>query len=199
MTVAQVLKILSEAPPLAVLMLINKKFGNWVSNNLLQQGNDLDFVQNVVTAIGNYAEINPTMHSVLQGFNRRRHGGRFKEGSQDIEMDRLRFSHKASEEDSDVKQEKASKTAKIGGGSSPICHFFQRQQGCRMTTRCRFQHKCMICGARSHGAFKCYSREANLQTSRNRRDSRRARQESRNNSVPPDPRRRRSRATNAEE
>ena len=42
-------------------------------------------------------------------------------------------------------------------------------------------------------------REANLQTSRNRRDDRRARQETRTNSVPPDPRRRRSRATNAEE
>ena len=53
MTVAQMLKIFSEAPPLAVLMLVNKKFGSWVSNNLLQQSNDLDFVQNVITAIGN--------------------------------------------------------------------------------------------------------------------------------------------------
>ena len=199
MTVAQMLKILSDAPPLAVLTLINKKFGNWVSNNLLQQSNDLDFVQNVITAIGNYAEINPTMHAVLQGFNRRRHVGRFKVGSQDIEMDRLRFSHKASGKDSDVKQERTSKTTKSGGGSSPMCHFFQRQQGCRMTTRCKFEHKCMICGARSHGAFKCYSREANLQTSRSHRENRRARPESRANSVPPDPRRRRSRATNAEE
>ena len=80
MTVAQVLKQLSTAPPLDVLRLCNRKIGSLISTNLNQHAEDLDFTQDVLSTAGNHDELNPTMHAVIAGFNRRRVFGRFKCG-----------------------------------------------------------------------------------------------------------------------
>ena len=63
LAVAHLLKILREVPPLALLSLISRSVGGYVTSNLGQQGNILDVVQNMIAAMGTHAEINPTMHS----------------------------------------------------------------------------------------------------------------------------------------
>ena len=206
MTVAQLLKQLGSAPPMAVLKLCNKATGDFVMENMVQHSQDLDYTQDVLTAVGNHTELNPTMHAVISGFNSRRNTSRFKNRQQSMDLECLRFAHTATPKDSDqqvVKQHQngngsGSNTRRTGDMSQAICRFFQRQPGCRTPGRCRYDHRCIICGNSSHGAVQCYSRPGGgarqNQATPERRWNARMQEE---NDTPPDPRRRRNRARTA--
>ena len=102
MTVGQVLKQLSKAPPIAILKLCNRATGDAIMESSLQHGEDLDFTQDVLTTVGNRTELNPALHAVLTAFNRRRNTARFKSGQQNMDLDCIRFAHTATHNDSDV-------------------------------------------------------------------------------------------------
>ena len=68
-TVAELLKTFGRIPPLAMLEICygRKEFN--FSESLLQLADDLDFVQDILSAVGASHEINPTLNSVQVGFN----------------------------------------------------------------------------------------------------------------------------------
>ena len=210
MTVAQVLKQLSTAPPMAILKLCNRGAGDAVMESMLQHAEDLDFTQDVLTTVANRSELNPSLHAILSAFNRRRNTARFKSGQQNMDLDCIRFAHTATHNDSDVQaknrqdRSRHSNSRRSTDISQAVCRFFQRRWGCRTPGRCRYDHKCIICGDRSHGAVSCYSRpgvggEGRMRQSQTLSEvgNRGSISTTRANSVPPDPRRRLSRARNA--
>ena len=72
MTVADLLKVLRQLTPLFLIRLCNPKFANFTKEHILQHGDDLDFVQDVIPVMGKSEQLNPILHSVLAGFGRRR-------------------------------------------------------------------------------------------------------------------------------
>ena len=88
MTMAQLLSQLSQAPPMAILKLCNLEMGRDLGDKIIQLSDDLDFTQEVLSAVGNHSELNPTMQAVLASFNRRRNFGRFKSGAQTLALER---------------------------------------------------------------------------------------------------------------
>ena len=128
--------------------------GDFVKENLLQHAEDLDYIQDVLNVVGSFSELNPTLHAVLAGFNRRRISGSFKDGHQSVIMDRLRFSHLASANENNRGNRYRKKQGKRSFVSRE-CHFYQLSSGCFNSDRCKYEHKCIICGAHSHGAFSC--------------------------------------------
>ena len=163
-TVGEVLKNLGRAPPLAVLQLCYDRQAFDFAGYLLQHADDMDFVQDTLTAIGESRKLNPIFNGVLAGFNRRRRHQRFKFGHHTLQLDRLRFADSASSLDSDLYATELTKNIKKEGqdtrgrSSRPSpCYFFQRIAGCRRNP-CPFTHKCSICGVPGHGAIDCRSR-----------------------------------------
>ena len=169
-TLARVLKQLENVPPLALLKLCNKEVGNSVTANLLQHSDDLDFIQEVLNAVGSHSQLTPTLHAVLAGFNRRRNLGSFKHAQQSFAMDRLRFSHLGSANDNDHSNSHKVKQRVRSAGLRVICQYFQKNKGCRNVQGCRYQHNCIICGAKSHGASGCKVRKRREDSSRGRSD-----------------------------
>ena len=102
LSVAEMIKKMGQAPPLAVLRLCYDQKNFDVSDQLLQHADDLDFVQDTLSTTGNSMQLNPVLNGVLAGFNRRRRHNRFKFGDRTLEFDRLRFAETASELDSDL-------------------------------------------------------------------------------------------------
>ena len=76
-TAAQFLKALGRAAPMDVLRLCHKEKGNAIGELFLQQAEDLDFVQNVLTATANHKELNPLLNAILDAFGRRKQYRRF--------------------------------------------------------------------------------------------------------------------------
>ena len=158
---------------------------------MLQHADDLDFVQDTLTATGGATQLNPILNGVLAGFNRRRRHGRFKFGHQTMEIDRLRFANTASELDSDRsategkgrKQSKSSRTSEAPT-SNAMCRFFQKTGGCRRWA-CSYRHRCVICGDAGRGAVICQKRMYKPPLNSNQSPER-----------PPNPRTRRARAIN---
>ena len=117
-TVAETLKKLGQAPPVAVLELCyGRKQFDFVAS-MLQHADDLDFVQDVLSATGSSNKINPILNGVIAGFNRRRRHQKFKLGHYNMELDRLRYAETATQLDSDLavkevesKNEKSSQTS----------------------------------------------------------------------------------------
>ena len=171
-TVAEFLKLLGQMSPLAVLQLC---FGHESFDfpiHLLQHADDLDFVQDTLTATGASSELNPILNGVLAGFNRRKRYNRFKFGQYNLELDRLRYATTTSENDSDklATEVTAGKVSRVKrtiagnrnrGTSTPWCRFFQRPTGCRRQT-CNFVHKCVICASPEHGATGCSVRRSSM-------------------------------------
>ena len=100
-TMAELLKNLSRAPALSVLQLCFGDRNADFADQLLQHADNLDFVQDVLSATGNSAELNPILNGVLAGFNRRRRYRRFKYGHHSLDIDRLRFASTKSANDND--------------------------------------------------------------------------------------------------
>ena len=193
MPVAEVIKSLGKAPPLAVLKLCYGSKEYDCTDHMLQHADDLDFAQDTLSATCCSLQLNPTLNGVLAGFNRRRRFGRFKWGQQTLEFDRLRFGETASEKDSDlfateVVGSKPKKKAgeKDGGNSSSgaFCRYYQKAAGC-YRRQCTYAHKCIICNRRGHGAVTCVA----LGRASDRESHRRSSEER-----PPNPRTRRVRA-----
>ena len=78
LSAAELLKKLGQAPPLAVLRLCYDQKHYDCSEQMLQHADDLDFVQDILSATGNSPQLNPVLNAVLAGFNRRRRQNRFK-------------------------------------------------------------------------------------------------------------------------
>ena len=102
-TTAQFLKALREAPLLQILESINPDRYKKLREGLLQQADDLDFLQTVVTSVHDAPALNPTMNAITDAFNRRRFVGRFRTAGRGIEMDTLLYqSTKGVKDDDDV-------------------------------------------------------------------------------------------------
>ena len=166
-TAAEVLKKLEAVPPLAILNLCNKEVAELVKESLLQHSDDLDFVQDVLDLVGSNSALTPTLHAVLAAFNRRKNHARFKHGEISIAMDRMRFSHLASSSDKNDGEKRnyrnKSRVPKV------MCNHFQSRKGCRKKDACLFEHKCIICGSKSHGAYSCKDRSQGSASLKGRR------------------------------
>ena len=205
MPLAEFIKQLGRAPPMAVLKLC---FGIGQYNfleSMLQHADDLDFVQDVLCASGDSLEVNPILNGVLAGFNRRRRYNRFKYGHHTMELDRLRFEHTISEKDSDLQATEVSgldKTEKRSRNRDTrfmtVCSFYQQAGGCT-AKECRYTHKCAVCHKLGHGAVNCYQRRYSRrpENNNNREQNRRTEAKSETDR-PPNPRFRRARANNTE-
>ena len=195
-TVCELIKKFGKMAPLTVLQICYGRRNFDFAEKLLQHAEDLDFVQDTLTATGGSQSLNPIFNGVLAGFNRRRRHGRFKFGHYNLEIDRLRYATTATARDSDlsatdVTKDNPKQTESIGKkqySAKDPCWFFQRTAGCRRNP-CPFTHKCMICNKPGHGAIDCRSR-------RNRDDamSRTRETEETAHDRPPNPRSRRARA-----
>ena len=193
MPAAALLKELSQIPPLTLLQLCYKGKNFNLSEHLLQHADDLDFVQDTITATGKCSQLNPVMNGVLAAFNRRRRFNRFKYGNVNLEFDRLRFANTATESDGDhhateVKGNKNKKENRGGKGSyysGAVCRFYQREPGC-FRRKCVYAHRCIICNKAGHGAVTCSSSQENNED--------RSPRPTRSRERPPDPRTRRARA-----
>ena len=121
-TLGELFAQLRSAPPLAVLKLCNKEAADYIMQNMLQHSEDLDYVQDVLTCVGNQKELNPSKLAVLEAFNRRRSLGRL------MDLDRPRFAHMTSYRDNDTFVQKSSgNIAADSRLSSAICHFLRRR------------------------------------------------------------------------
>ena len=141
MTVAELLKTLGKLPPLSFISLCNKELGSFVRDHLLQHGEDLDFVQDVLSATGGNLELNPILNSVLAGFSRRKTYGRFKCGQLNLDFDRLRYANTITPKDSDLLAKEVTQNQKVTPSSSAgkgICKFFQQPMGCRFGSTASF-------------------------------------------------------------
>ena len=124
MSTAEFLKQLGRAPPIEVLQFCFGSNGYDVMESMLQHADDLDFVQDVLCATRDSLELNPILNGVLAGFNRRRRYNRFKYAHHTLELDRLRFEHTISENDSDLQatdfkdREKSEKRTRNRGRAS---------------------------------------------------------------------------------
>ena len=195
MPVAEVLKALGKAPPLAVLKLCYGSNDYDFADYVLQHADDLDFIQDTLSATCSSLQLNPILNGVLAGFNRRRRYGRFKWGHRTLEFDRLRFAQTASEKDSDlfatelVESKTNKNSGRKNGGNSwgAICKFYQKAAGC-FRQSCIYAHRCIICNKRKHGAVNCMT----LRRASERGE--RSREERKSEERPPNPRKRRARA-----
>ena len=77
-TAAEFKKALGQAPPLEIIKFVNKPLFEKLSKGLLQHADDLDYVQDVVTSLGEKTGLNPSMNAVADAFMRKRFTGRFK-------------------------------------------------------------------------------------------------------------------------
>ena len=202
MSTAEFLKQLGRAPPIEVLQLCFGSKGYDVMESMLQHADDLDFVQDVLCATGDSLELNPILNGVLAGFNRRRRYNRFKYGHHTLELDRLRFEHTISENDSDLQatdfkdREKSEKrTRNRGARFNIVCSFYQQEAGCSLRG-CRYVHKCAVCHKLGHGAINCYRRRYQGKAENLKEEQNRQGDVKREADKPPNPRFRRARANN---
>ena len=88
---AELLKVFGKIPPLSLLYLCNSGFGKYLSEHLLQRADDLDFVQEVLSATARSKALNPVLNSLAAGFGRQKSYKRFKYGQLNMHFNRLRF------------------------------------------------------------------------------------------------------------
>ena len=111
-TVAELLKVFGKIPPLSLLCLCNPEFGKYVSEHILQHADDLDFVQDILSATAVSTALNPILNSVIAGFGRRKSYRRFKYGQLNMHFDRLRYAESETKNDHDIKGKEAQGTPK---------------------------------------------------------------------------------------
>ena len=193
-TAAQFMKAMAKAPVLQILQKINIDKHRELREGLLQQADDLDFLQTLVTSVHDDPAINPTLNALTDAFNRRRFAGRFKTPGQGIEMDTLRYqASKGAKDDDDTDMKKEAKVQR-DTNDTQCCFAFQKSR-CHRRGNCRYLHRCMFCDSKHHGADRCEDR-VEQPGSRDGTGSRFTglNTQSRVRSRPPDPRRRRDRA-----
>ena len=188
-TAAQFLKALNKAPLCQILEVTNQLKYKEVLEKLLQHEDGLDYLQTLISSVGNEPAINPTMNAVNEAFTRRWFSGKFRSGERSIELDTLVQMSTTGERDNDDRVQ--TQVATTGAHSSP-CFAFQHGN-CRKL-QCRYVHECLRCGSSSHGSDECKSnrshRSPNRSSSRNEANKRQKKER------PPHPRYRRDRAWN---
>ena len=70
-----------------IIRLLDASKADFISNSFLRQAEDLDFVQEVLTATGKHEALNPLLNAVLDVFSRRRRSGGFKDGPHSLDID----------------------------------------------------------------------------------------------------------------
>ena len=131
-TVAELLKVFGKIPTLSLRHLCNPALGKYVTEHLLQHSDDLDFVQDILSAVGSSEELNPMLNSVLAGFGRRKRSGRFKCGQLNLHFDRIRYANTTTPKDKDMMaKDVIQKTSQQQGRTErqTICKFFQKPEG----------------------------------------------------------------------
>ena len=99
--VAETLKLLSRAPPLLVLKLLNGVNGSFVENLLANVTADLDFVQSVADLVSSGDGLNPALNAVADAFRRRQLQGRFVSENNNVRMHALMYADTRGKEDND--------------------------------------------------------------------------------------------------
>ena len=152
--------MLGQAPPLAILKLLNKvKAGDLASQALIIEV-DLDFVQSVLDLVAVNDSVNPSMNSVAEAFKRRLLYKRFASGEHSIKLDALVFAETKGERDfdrcaSDIRKLVAAENSVAPTGRQKrICLDYQRGR-CRWRN-CRFDHRCSVCKKWGHGSLTCW-------------------------------------------
>ena len=100
-TSAQFLKALSKAPLLQILEVTNKSKYKEILEKLLQHEDGLDYLQTLISSVGNESAINPTMNALNEAFTRRWFSGKFRSGERSIELDTLVHMSTTGERDND--------------------------------------------------------------------------------------------------
>ena len=119
------------------------ELGEW----LLQLADDLNYLQELISAVGRESSLNPTLNAVVEAFNRRRFYNRFKTSGKNVELDILLNQSTQSSKDDELCIQRASK-------NSPRLRFaFQR--GRCYKTNCTYQHRCSLCWTTTHSASCC--------------------------------------------
>ena len=162
----------------------------------MQHADDLDYVQELLTSLGERTELNPSMNAVVEAFMRKRFTGRFKRAGQSVELDTLLHSSSKTVNDTDEEVRKKRTEFK----STSLCYSFQN--GTCQYANCRFRHACGICNSNAHGSNSCMISHRNLPYGNRKADTMKQRpsyKRFRGNGVPevdrpPHPRYRRNRA-----
>ena len=87
--VAETWKILSKAPPISVLKLLDKARAHEVGSQAARVSAELDFTQTVLDLVATMDSLNPSVNAVAEAFRRRSIGGKFASGDHSIQMDSL--------------------------------------------------------------------------------------------------------------
>ena len=182
-------KTLQEAPLIEVLEFLDNDRSTELKERLLQQADDLNYLQELISALGKEASLNPPLNAVIEAFNRRRFYNRFKTSGKSVELDiLLNQSTQGTKDDDELCVQSTTRT------SPRLCFSFQRE-GCTRTN-CIYQHRCSLCWAVTHPAIRC-PRVSSTEEVANRRSDHVGRRTTlqRRTTQPPHPRFRRDRAT----
>ena len=137
-------KALQQAPLTELMEYLDKSKSGKIIESLLQHADDLDYLQGLITSVGNKAGLNPSLLAVIQAYSRRRFSGRFKKEGQSVELDTLLHQGAKNDKDDD----------NVTLSSAPMfCFSFQR--GNCTFKNCKYQRRCSLCPSISHGAAKC--------------------------------------------
>ena len=196
-TVAETLKFLSLASPLAILTLLNKIRAKEIYSQAAKVSAELDFVQAVLDLVAAKDSLNPSLNAMVEAFRRRLISNSFISGGHSIQLDSLVYADTSSHTDfdhcaTDMRSHRASrkKLAPLDRQRT-TCIDFQRGD-CRWRN-CRFDHRCSMCGKWGHGQMDCWQMNAGSSITKARKDRRltdRRRDPSPSADVPPHPRRR---------
>lgn len=154
LTVAEVLKALSEATPFTVMKLLNGEKGDHLVSKLGQLLAELDFAQSVSDLVAVRDSLNPSLDAVAEAFKRRHLGGVFLKDTQDLNLQALMYGWDTNENDSDLLTPEM-KSAKGKGSSTRLCYAYQ--SGVCRWPNCLYQHRCVLCNKYGHGQWKCYT------------------------------------------
>ena len=159
--VAETLKLLSTAPPLLVLKLLNADTGGNLDTLIGNVSTELDFVQTVADLVSSGDGLNPSLNAVADAFRRRLLKGRFVSESNTVKMNALVYTDTKGANDNDVAAKdvkdhystKKYDTTNRGKAAKGICFLFQR--GLCRWIECRFEHRCSLCKRLGHGEVNC--------------------------------------------
>ena len=165
-TAAQFMKALAKAPVLKIIEHVNLEKYQELKEHLLQQGDDLDFLQNVVKLATEEPALNPIMNAIGDAFSRRRFSGRFKTPGRSLELDLLLYQSTRGTLDDDDTAPISIGTSTQGNnaGFSTQRPCFAFQHGTCNRQQCIFQHVCLVCRSDTHGSDRCNKRRSDANT-----------------------------------
>ena len=163
MTVATFIKAMNKVPIMSLLKWMKPKEHAWLKDRLVQQATDLDYLNDLIDSCSGNDALNLQLHAVICGFRRRASTGNFVAPNVPMDIDRLRFDHLATFQDSDSyvaaavtnsnnRRQPPTQSANPST-SQRLCYAFQRGRCNR--PRCSYRHECGVCLSTRHGASDC--------------------------------------------